>query len=639
MVLSTVIVPLAAIGVVFVQGPPSQETTTIQQQLPVVGKQLPETDRAGRLAARASEIERYLNQTVRLSKLDPAGEILGSELIVPYEFYAYGPTGANGAELVPQILFRILPELAIELGEVSPEDPDEPLFGTPGDNPFAKFGFWTDPRPSARNRPLPIGFTWTPGRPGDQIPLSMSIRTCAGCHTGRVRLENGTIQVLEGAPNTEILLNQYNTTLSTFLVKYLDDDRIDQFEALIIRLVDEYHATDPNYFFKDAEGYGLVEEARQVAMFKELLGKPAEEGGILELMKRAAEVKLKSLESLATVAYHKPNAPNATGGPPGLIESSGTGIAAFVVAAGLDPTAVFSPVATKNDVPSVWNQWTRKQWQWDGNIRDVLARNLIASLGLVGRPDQMDITANTVISEFIDYLPPPIYPFEMPAPALIDRGRILYETNCLACHREDQRRGDGNPLTVFDLGTDPNRAKVVTPVAFELTKASLVASFQPADLRFRIGDNEYQPNFEVDGEELLIRRFTPESQGYVAAPLDGIWARAPYLHNGAVPTLMHLLVPKLRDQTPVFVRGAISFDQDNVGWEWSIDHWDRLRAENRSARLYDTSKDGQSNAGHDQSEWIDLEGKVGSPGKSYRLAWDDWTDPEVLALIAYLKTL
>ena len=56
-----------------------------------------------------------------------------------------------------------------------------------------------------------------------------------------------------------------------------------------------------------------------------------------------------------------------------------------------------------------------------------------------------------------------------------------------------------------------------------------------------------------------------EPDGYVAPPLDGIWASAPYFHNGSVPTLWHVLHP---DERPaVWLRSEDGYDQQRVGLE------------------------------------------------------------------------
>jgi len=53
--------------------------------------------------------------------------------------------------------------------------------------------------------------------------------------------------------------------------------------------------------------------------------------------------------------------------------------------------------------------------------------------------------------------------------------------------------------------------------------------------------------------------------GYANSPLDGIWLRAPYLHNGSVPTLRDLLQPSA-NRPKTFYRGYDVYDQKNVGF-------------------------------------------------------------------------
>jgi hypothetical protein len=93
---------------------------------------------------------------------------------------------------------------------------------------------------------------------------------------------------------------------------------------------------------------------------------------------------------------------------------------------------------------------------------------------------------------------------------------------------------------------------------------------------------------------------------YKARPLNGIWATAPYLHNGSVPTLDQLLTPAA-DRKPTFFVGSREFDPVNVGFD--TEH---------GTFLFDTTKPGNSNAGHDFAI-TDLKKRK--------------------ALIAYLKTL
>jgi hypothetical protein len=73
-------------------------------------------------------------------------------------------------------------------------------------------------------------------------------------------------------------------------------------------------------------------------------------------------------------------------------------------------------------------------------------------------------------------------------------------------------------------------------------------------------------------------------------PLDGVWLRAPYLHNGSVPTLRALLY--LDERPATFYRGYDVYDWDAVGFVSS-------GAEAASAGVrFDTSLRGNGNGGH-----------------------------------------
>ena len=56
-----------------------------------------------------------------------------------------------------------------------------------------------------------------------------------------------------------------------------------------------------------------------------------------------------------------------------------------------------------------------------------------------------------------------------------------------------------------------------------------------------------------------------KQNGYQSPPLDGLWMRAPYLHNGSVPNLRDLLKP-VADRTTDFYRGYDVYDPVNVGF-------------------------------------------------------------------------
>jgi len=112
-------------------------------------------------------------------------------------------------------------------------------------------------------------------------------------------------------------------------------------------------------------------------------------------------------------------------------------------------------------------------------------------------------------------------------------------------------------------------------------------------------------------------------QGYQAPPLDGVWATAPYFHNGSAPTLYHVLNSK--DRPRVFTRSfrTEKEDYDTVKVGWKITVLERAPADTAPAaarrKVYDTTQPGRGNGGHTFG--------------------DDFSEEQRLAVLEYLKTL
>jgi hypothetical protein len=133
---------------------------------------------------------------------------------------------------------------------------------------------------------------------------------------------------------------------------------------------------------------------------------------------------------------------------------------------------------------------------------------------------------------------------------------------------------------------------------------------------------EYE-GVSLSGRKDLIISPNDQHHGYNARPLSGIWAQAPYLHNGSVPTVYHLLIPDERPDS--FYKSRLEYDQTNLGFAWT-------QPENKSqSYLFETTSfPAFSNKGHDSD--------VTENGRTYKLNWSD--DKEgALAIIEYLKTL
>ena len=116
-----------------------------------------------------------------------------------------------------------------------------------------------------------------------------------------------------------------------------------------------------------------------------------------------------------------------------------------------------------------------------------------------------------------------------------------------------------------------------------------------------------------------------DQHGYNALPLGGIWAQAPYLHNGSVPTIYHLLVPS--ERPTAFLKSSLDYDKELLGFSWSLDG----PVQDSAAYVFDSRAfHAFSNAGHDKD--------IQDGDNTYKLDWSDDEDG-VMAIIEYMKTL
>ena len=97
-------------------------------------------------------------------------------------------------------------------------------------------------------------------------------------------------------------------------------------------------------------------------------------------------------------------------------------------------------------------------------------------------------------------------------------------------------------------------------------------------------------NAYAAGEPWQFRSFR-KTNGYVAMPLMGVWLNAPYLHNGAVPTLTDLLEPAER-RPKRFYRGYDVYESMRVGF------MSQGADAEREGEVFDTTQRGSANGGH-----------------------------------------
>lgn len=225
------------------------------------------------------------------------------------------------------------------------------------------------------------------------------------------------------------------------------------------------------------------------------------------------------------------------------------------------------------DMPSVWN--LKKYRPEEGMLMNLAgdshdARSVIidSALGLLNAEphDREDFLAQ--IDWLVKYLgekQAPKYPFPIDQ-QLAEAGKAVFDANCSRCHASART---GTRVPVAEVGTDVERLKT-------WSKKAAVES------------NKVVRNFGIERPGLVEN----EPSGYIAAFLDGIWLRAPYLHNGSVPTLRDMLKPAA-ERPKVFYRGYDVYDPENVGFVTQGPEAERIGTK------YDVSERSNGNQGHE----------------------------------------
>jgi mono/diheme cytochrome c family protein len=255
-----------------------------------------------------------------------------------------------------------------------------------------------------------------------------------------------------------------------------------------------------------------------------------------------------------------------------------------------------------SDMPPVWNLKAHEgyAYHWDGlntNLQEVVLSSAIgdgAPMKWVDRDyakwnetrpgSNVAMSSLRRIHNYMSSVQPPKYPFAVDA-TLAAAGATVYQSACASCHAFGGTR-TGTVIPLDEAGTDRHRLDMWTAAsakAYNDQTQSYVWKFH-----FRT------------------------TNGYVSVPLDGLWLRGPYLHNGSVPSLADLLEPV--DRRPkMFWRGYDVIDPNGVGF---ISVGGDAQA---AGTPFDISRPGNSNAGHLWGTTLDAERKR--------------------ALIEYLKTL
>jgi hypothetical protein len=348
---------------------------------------------------------------------------------------------------------------------------------------------------------------------------------------------------------------------------------------------------------------------------------------------------------------------------PGRIDAFGV-IFNSVCSLGLNMPGNYAPPNAPVSLPFLWNIHRQDKIQWFGEVPNVslldhLARNSGEVLGVFAK---VDVTPGTVgyrstvhrinmlwIEHWLGSLQAPKWPAD--ALGAIDatklaRGRQLYRDNCLRCHMVLQPGSSVMtmiPTPLNEVGTDglttqnvhqrmvktgPLQGRVMRSLSPFAPRFGATASaadvvahvvfktlvYPGADIPTGLGlaGLGLKKTDMLDSKKLAASSAQTAGitqPGYEARPLNGIWATAPYLHNGSVASLYQLLLPPAQ-RLKQFNVGTHEFDPVNVGYRTDPSY---------GGRTFNTALMGDSNAGHSYGTTM--------------------SDADRWALVEYLKTL
>lgn len=437
---------------------------------------------------------------------------------------------------------------------------------------------------------LPIGMS-VDMADGQRIEPRMVFFNCAACHSAQITYQGKSIFVA-GAPA--------HVDIAGFIVELLGS-----LESTV---------TDPKKLSAFLSRLAALRQHKDLAAAYPDLALPKEkpDGALIAQVKKL--IKKEETKAAAAVAQKKANIESAAAALSLLKEKivylqrlrglrtttfAGFGrLDAFMAARNLlfgEKTAmdVNSPVS----LPPIFFLSKLTWFHYDNNTTSQLQRNIGEDLGM-GAVADMQTGRSSVklrnllrLEELAARLPVPTWPEDLLGKldaARVSRGEPLYQQHCASCHEPAPDGIFPDRMVPLDtIGTDPNR---VVNFTAQLGDRPFVDAL--AEALARVQDAAVAAE-GISKEELAKSARGPVKwrgqKGYSSRPIAGVWATAPYLHNGSVPTLYDLLLPPAQ-RPKTFLTGSREYLPKKVGYLHDGSQGGEF--------LIDTGKDGNHNSGH-----------------------------------------
>jgi hypothetical protein len=455
--------------------------------------------------------------------------------------------------------------------------------------------------------------------------------TCAACHTARIETPTAVLTI-DGAPAMADVESFLELLAKSLEATHQNDERMQRFATRV--LADNYNEIEVEALQKSVKAYSTA------------LGQMVE--------RNASPVKygFARLDAFGAILNE-------------------------VCATALQVPENRQPADAPASFPFLWETPQLDWVQWNGSASNPLARNVGEALGVFAHfslvaaedEDRFKSTVNIQqlfeLEQLADKLQAPAWPEEHLG--AIDRdnaklGEQLFVQNCAACHGVRDATGkfpltDANAtghrfikttmVPLDKIGTDnrlalnfllhtakpgPLKPYLQPPFADlpEVPRLVLLRSAAKKVIERKLSELQPPPDAAqlgaLTGFHGDLQPTEKHLKSYKARPLEGVWATAPFLHNGSVPSLYQLLLPA-DQRVRTFYIGSLKFDPKQVGF---------LAGPSEGAFEFQTHDakgqpiPGNSNWGHSGPWYTQLRTSTGE----YR----DFTDDERLALIEYLKT-
>jgi len=525
-----------------------------------------------------------------------------------------------------------------------------------------KFGYIPSPKTAVNPDEIPVGFAKTSGIPdsvngGTYNAIGL---TCAGCHTSHMTYQGTSIRI-DGGPAVTNITAMIEAMGISLIETDIDPLRRARFKTSVINRL---QAETPSIPRSDLE-------ARFENTYKAVIkGLKAEALSVLKTKKESVEEGFTRLDALNRI-----------------------GNTVFGAYNPVNIVATNAPVNYPYIWSTSWFDWVQYDGSiMQPMIRNAgESMGVAAWLNLKPGPDQFDSSIAVEDLFAIESLLAGDHPQKgkafngLKAPkwpegilgtidqGLASKGEKLYEKHCESCHLPvissdkfwtdkywKKITPDGanyltlNLIPTSEIGTDTAQSDILQTRTVNISGMDMsgtvcnlpggepvqVTSGPATPFAFALGltveravDYYYDKHNISPEKRELMNGERPNClqapKAYKARPLNGIWATAPFLHNGSVASLYEMLIPAGERASTLYL-GYLEFNPVKVGFiSTKADGLNNTKGLTKVIVSGPKARHGNFNSGHEFSDNKGAQGVIG-PLLKEQERWE---------LVEYLKTL